>query len=109
MEKINEIGFGMKAPSKKCNDKKCPFHGNLKVRGMIFTGIVVKKDTHKSASVVWERLFYLPKYERYGKRKSKVRVHNPECINAEIGDKVKIIGTRPISKTKHFVIIEVLK
>ena len=95
--------------NKNCIDKKCPFHGSLKLRGMSFVGTVLKKDAYRSATVVWERLFFLPKYERYERRKSKVRVHNPECINAQIGNKVKITETRPISKTKNFVIVEVMK
>jgi len=43
------------------------------------------------------------------KKRSRVAAHNPVCINAKIGDKVRIAECRPISKTKAFVIIEVMK
>ncbi len=100
------IGLEVKSPTKSCEDKKCPYHGELKPRGRIFTGIIKSKDPNKTATVYWERLSYLKKYERYEKRRTKLKVHNPSCINADVGDTVKIMETRPISKTKKFVIIE---
>jgi ribosomal protein S17 len=62
----------------------------------------------KTANVGWERRHFLRKYERYEKRKSAVKAHNPPCINAKEGNVVKIMECRPLSKTKNFVIIEVL-
>ena len=35
-----------------------------------------------------------------------MRVHNPNCIDADIGEIVVVAETRPLSKTKSFVIIE---
>ena len=96
----------MKAPKKKCEDKKCPFHGRIKVRGREFTGIIVETDAHGSATVEWPRIQYSSKYERYEKRKTRIRVHNPDCINVKKGDKVRVMETRPMSKTKKFVVIE---
>lgn len=104
-----DIGIDVKEPEKKCNDRNCPFHGNLSVRGKIFDGIVVSNKMQKSAIVKRERLFYVKKYERYEKRTSKFHVHIPECISADIGDKVKIMECRPLSKTISFVIVEVGK
>lgn len=106
MKKQKEIGINVKAPSKSCEDKHCPFHGNIKVRGRTFSGIVVSKDVNKTAKIEFPRLFYLNKYERFEKRRSRIKVHNPPCIDAQIGDKVKVIECRPISKTKNFVIVE---
>ncbi len=103
------IGIEVPSPKEKCEDKNCPFHGKLKLRGRIFKGRVVSKDTHKSAIIYWDRQHYIQKYERYEKRKSKIAVHNPKCIDAQAGDEVKVIETRPLSKTKHFVIIQRLK
>ena len=45
-------------------------------------------------------------YERYRVKLSKLKAHNPPCIDAKVGDYVKIRQTRPLSKTKSFVIIE---
>ncbi len=78
-------------------------------RGRILIGELVKKDISKSATVQVEHSHFIKKYERSEKRKSRIRVHNPEEINAQIGDKVKIQETRPISKTKHFIITEIIK
>lgn len=90
----------------ECNDKKCPFHGGLKVRTRKLAGIVVKTDTHRSATVEFERTVFYPKFERYLKKYTKLHVHNPTCISAKAGDKVVIRECRPLSKTKNFVIVE---
>jgi len=101
------IGLEVKLPEKECQDGNCPFHSNQKVRGRLISCVVIKTDPFKSATIKFERIYPLPKYERYEKRTSKLRVHNPPCINAKQGDKVLIAETRPISKTKNFVIVEV--
>ena len=90
----------------ECKDLNCPIHGNLKTRGRIFVGQVVSSKAHKTAIVEWERLVSIPKYERKLKKRTKIAVHNPDCIDAKEGDIVKIKECRPISKTKAFVIIE---
>jgi len=101
----NNIGIGVEAPKLECKDKKCPFHGNLMVRGRSFTGKVIKSDSHGTICLEWPRLLYLPKYERYEKRRSRIKAHNPQCISAKIGDKVLVMECRPLSKTKHFVVV----
>ncbi len=93
-------------PEKTCNDINCPFHGKLTVRGKILEAKVVSNKMDKSAVVSWNRLVKVPKYERYMKKRSKITVHVPPCINIEVGDKVKIMECRPLSKTKKFVIIQ---
>ena len=98
-----------KTEDKGCNDKNCPKHGHLKLRGNSFVGFIKSKNLHKTAIVEWERRIYLRKYERYEKRKTKLAAHIPKCFNVKVGDKVKLMESRPISKTKNFVIIEVLK
>jgi len=105
----DKTGFKLKEPKERCEDIKCPFHGKLKLHGRTFIGVVTSASSQKTAKVEWQRLFYLPKYERYEKRKSKIISYNPICINAKVGDKVKVIETRKISKTKNSVIVEVLK
>jgi small subunit ribosomal protein S17 len=81
---------------------------NISFRGKTFVGKVVSAKAHKSATIQWERRIYVPKYERYEKRRSKINVHNPPSINAKEGDTVRVMETRPLSKTKNFVIIEKL-
>ncbi len=107
--KIKTIGIETDLPKQECKDYHCPFHGTLKIHGRIFNANITKTDPNKSATVEFLNFYYLPKYERYEKRITRLRVHNPPCINAKSGDYVKIIESRPISKTKNFVIIEVIK
>ena len=102
------IGIVVEMPRHKCNDRECPFHGNLSVRGRQFTGTVVSAKMRKTAVIEFERLHFLKKYERYEKRRTKLKVHNPECINAKDGDVVKIMECRPLSKTKNFVVVQKL-
>jgi len=98
--------FGIKGPKEECTDKKCPFHGNINVKKKSVTGIVVASKMHNTAVIEWARKISIKKYERYAKRKTRIAVHNPECINAQEGDRVKAFATRPLSKTVHFVIVE---
>lgn len=94
------------AATKDCNDFHCPFHGKLRFRGMIFSGTVISAKTPKSITVEWRRTKYLQKYERYAIGRTRVKAHNPSCINVKEGEKVLIAECRPISKTKHFVVIK---
>jgi len=96
----------LKKPSRTCDDPNCPFHGKLRIRGRMLEGIVVSDKMERSASIRIDSLRYMPKYERYERRHSKITAHNPPCIDARQGDKVKIAECRPLSKTKAFVIVE---
>ena len=89
-----------------CSDSHCPFHGSLSVRGRVFTERVTSAKSHRTATVLIEWRNYIKKFERFEKRRKRLHVHNPDCINAREGDIVKVMECRPISKTKNFVIIE---
>jgi small subunit ribosomal protein S17 len=106
IKKPRDIGIDVIPPENSCNDIICPFHGRLSVRGRIIEGIVVRDKMDKSIVVKRELLRYLPKYERYEKRTRTYTAYNPKCINAAVGEKVKIMECRPISKMKSFVVIE---
>ncbi|MEM5778517.1 MAG: 30S ribosomal protein S17 [Candidatus Aenigmatarchaeota archaeon] len=106
---VKNIGIEAKQPEKICNDEKCPWHGHLKLRGRVFVGEVVSDKAKKSVVVRWDYVNYIPKYERYERRNTKVMAYNPECINAKKGDIVKITECRPLSKTKSFCVVEILK
>ena len=93
----------------KASDPKDPFFGSIKVRGRIFTGTVISDKMQKTATIEWPRRRYHKKYERFEVRRTRVKAHNPESINAKTGDIVRIAETRPLSKTKNFVIIEIVK
>ena len=101
------IGLNVQTPQKECSDVNCPFHGTLPVRGQVITGKVV--SDRMMGTVVVERNFmhYIRKYKRYEKRSSKLHAHNSPCIQATVGDMVKIAECRPLSKSTTFVVIEV--
>jgi len=101
-----DIGVDVIPPKEKCNDKNCPFHGTLPVRGQIIEGVVVSDRMQKTVVVKKKYKRYIPKYERYEWRSGKYQAHNPPCINAKVGATVKIMECRPLSKTKTFVVIE---
>lgn len=90
----------------QCEDKNCPKHGDLKVRGAVIEGIVVSDKPKNTIIVQKEYLYYVPKYERYERRKTKVNAHIPPCMEVKVGDKVRIGECRKVSKTKTFVLIE---
>jgi small subunit ribosomal protein S17 len=106
---MRDIGLDVRAPDKACDDPKCPFHGNLSVRGQVFSCIVVSDKMDSTVVVLREFEKKIPKFERFEKRKSKIHAHNPSCIDAKVGDKVRIAECRPLSKTKSFVVVEVLR
>jgi small subunit ribosomal protein S17 len=99
------IGIDVKAPEKACDDPNCAWHGKIAVRGRVFRGVVRSAKAQKTAVVQWSYHRYLPKFESYERRKSKVTVHNPPCIRAKEGDNVVIAESRLISKTKGFIIV----
>jgi len=108
-QKARNIGIEATPPKEVCADEKCPWHGQLSLRGRVFEGEVVSSMAEKSVVVRWDYTRYIPKYERFERRHTKVSAYNPKCINAKKGDFVKISETRPLSKTKSFCIIEIIK
>ncbi|MFH1445399.1 MAG: 30S ribosomal protein S17 [Nanoarchaeota archaeon] len=103
------IGVRLEPPKETCNDSHCAWHGQLAVRGKVFSG-VVKSDKTKNTSVVeWKYHKKIQKYDRYERRKSRVTAHKPDCMKAKEGDRVVIAECRPLSKTKHFVVVAVVK
>lgn len=109
-KELNIAGIMIKVPEKAYSpentDKHCPFTGTVRLHGRNFIGIVVSKDTHKSATVEMISKTFIQKYERFKPSRTRLRVHNPWCINAAVGDSVRVFETRPLSKTKHFIIVE---
>jgi small subunit ribosomal protein S17 len=101
------IGLNVTEPEVTCSDENCPFHGTLSVRGQVLEGEVASTDMDKTVVVEREYDVFVPKYDRYMKRRSRVPAHQPECLDVEVGDTVSIAETRPLSKTKSHVVVEV--
>lgn len=100
------IGVNVKPPEKECNDNKCPFHGNLKVRGQIIEGKVATAKMQHSIIVQRQTARKNSKYERWEKRIHKYTTYCPPCIDVKAGDMVKIMECRPLSKMCAWVVIE---
>jgi len=106
---LRNIGIPVTPPKKSCKDRNCPFHGTLSVRKRTFSGVVVSDRMNKTVVVRRDYHYYIPKYKRYERRHSNIFAHNPPCINARKGDKVRIAECRPLSKLVSFVVIEKLE
>ncbi len=100
------IGLQVTPPKKECDDPKCPFHGNLRVRGKILEGIIKSVKMDKTVVVRRDYLQFIKKYLRYEKLHSTIHAHCPPCQNAILDKKVKIAECRPLSKTVSFVVVE---
>ncbi len=91
-----------------CADNLCPIHGKkkLKIRGRIFEGKVIKKLPGR-VTIAYERINKVRKYERYEKRVTKLHARLPDCMKdkIEVGDRIRIGETRPVSKIIHFVVL----
>ncbi|HKZ45632.1 MAG TPA: 30S ribosomal protein S17 [archaeon] len=108
-QKVKNIGLDAHPPAKECDDSNCCWHGTLPVRGKILEGLVVSTKAQKTAIVERNYFHYVPKFERYERRHSRIVAYNPECISAKEGDLVKIAECRPLSKTKSFIVVEKVK
>ncbi|MFB6136435.1 MAG: 30S ribosomal protein S17 [Halobacteriaceae archaeon] len=100
------LGLNVPEPEETCTDDNCPFHGSLSVRGQFIEGEVASTDMEKTVVVEREYDVFVPKYDRYMKRRSRVPAHAPECLDLATGDQVRIVQTRPLSKTKSHVVVE---
>jgi small subunit ribosomal protein S17 len=70
-------------------------------------GAVVSDKMQKTVVVRVDRLVRHTKYRRYVKRTSKFMAHDE--LGATIGDKVKIVETRPMSAKKRWRVIEIVQ
>ena len=102
------LGLDVAEPAESCTDVNCPFHGELPVRGQVIEGTVASTDMDKTVVVEREYDVKVPKYDRYMKRRSRISAHHPPCLELSVGDRVRIVQTRPLSKTKHHVVVELL-
>ncbi len=71
----------------------------------IYSGTVVSNKMDKTVVVAVTRLFQHPVYKKTVKRVTKFKAHD-EKNACKIGDVVKIIETRPLSKEKRWLVIQ---
>ena len=71
------------------------------------TGVVVGDKADKTITVIVERRFSHPLYGKGVKRSKRYHVHD-ESNACRVGDTVRIVETRPLSKTKRWRLLETL-
>ncbi len=71
-------------------------------------GKVVSCKNDKTITVLVETYRKHPLYGKRVKHSKKYAAHDEKNI-AKVGDKVRIVATRPISKTKKFKLVEVVE
>ena len=71
-------------------------------------GKVVADSTEKTIKVEIEGMIQHPRYKKYIKRHTRFLVHDPKEV-CKVGDLVRIEECRPISKTKKWIVCEVVK
>ena len=110
---FKNIGLNIKTPYEakinSYNDKKCPFVGNLSIRGRIIRGRVVSTKMNRTIIVRRDYLHWVNKYKRFEKRHRNIPCHCSPCFRIQEGDFVTIGECRPISKTIRFNVIRLDK
>jgi len=74
----------------------------------ILDGVILSTKMQRTAVVTITRKFPHPLYKKLIKKDNKISV-DFGTFTPKVGDKVKIVEIKPISKTKHFKILEVIK
>lgn len=75
---------------------------------LIRSGVVVSNKADKTVVVKVERKFQHPVYHRTVKNSKKYMAHD-ETNACNVGDVVKIVETRPLSKNKRWMVLEVVQ
>lgn len=71
-------------------------------------GIVVSNKMDKTITIAIERRIPHPIYKKYFKKTTKLMAHD-EKQECSIGDKVKVMETRPLSKNKRWRLVEIVE
>ncbi|MDP2434118.1 MAG: 30S ribosomal protein S17 [archaeon] len=89
-------------------DKKCPFTGNVSIRGRILRGVVASTKMERTIIVRRDYLHFVRKYDRYEKRHKNIAAHlSPAFERVKVGDVVTLGECRPLSKTVRFNVLKV--
>ena len=88
----------------KINEGAFLERGKVKIR----VGTVVSDKMDKTVVVAVESHYRHPLYKKILKKIKKFKVHDPEG-SCKLGDVVKVSETRPISKTKRWRLVEVIR
>ena len=73
-----------------------------------WVGNVVSNKMNKTVVVAVDRYVSHPKYHKFMRRVTKLKAHD-EQNSCQVGDRVKLIETRPISKEKRWRVVQILE
>jgi small subunit ribosomal protein S17 len=79
----------------------------VSIRRKVREGVVVSDRMDKTVVVVVERIVRHQRYHKYRRRRARYKAHD-ETNRCRIGDRVRIIETRPLSAQKRWAILVVL-
>eukprot|EP00999_Lentomonas_sp_LEN2_P001469 NODE_2511_length_554_cov_122.686183_g2461_i0.p1 GENE.NODE_2511_length_554_cov_122.686183_g2461_i0~~NODE_2511_length_554_cov_122.686183_g2461_i0.p1 ORF type:complete len:148 (+),score=31.63 NODE_2511_length_554_cov_122.686183_g2461_i0:71-514(+) len=106
-----KVGLGFPTPKAaikgKFVDQKCPFTGNVSIRGRLVRGVIVSSKMKNTIVVRRNYFHWIPKYQRYEKRHSNLSVHMSPAFEYGIGDEAICGQCRPLSKTVRFNVLQV--
>ena len=109
---FKNVGLGFNTPADAISstyvDKKCPFTGDVAIRGRIIRGMVISTKMNRTIVMRRDYLHYIRKYQRYEKRHRNIPAHcSPAFKRIKEGDIVTIGQCRPLSKTVRFNVLKV--
>lgn len=108
---VKNVGLGIQTPKTaeegEYIDRKCPFTGNVSIRGRILRGVVVSTKMRRTVILRRDYLHWIAKYKRFEKRNAKIPAHCSPAFVVKEGDIVTVGECRPLSKTVHFNVIAV--
>ncbi|MBN2541674.1 30S ribosomal protein S17 [bacterium] len=76
----------------------------MKKQKRTLEGVCVSNKMDKTITVEITRVVKHPLYKKMTKKHSKIKAHDPENIT-QIGDRVRVIESKPISKTKNWILL----
>ncbi|CAE8632534.1 unnamed protein product [Polarella glacialis] len=105
------LGFATPKEAKEGNfvDKKCPFTGNVSIRGKIIKGMCISNKMRRTIVIRRNYLHYVKKFQRFEKRHSNLSVHCSPAFEVKEGDIITAGQCRPLSKTVKFNVVKVDK
>eukprot|EP00227_Mantoniella_beaufortii_P015510 CAMPEP_0197576648 /NCGR_PEP_ID=MMETSP1326-20131121/1594_1 /TAXON_ID=1155430 /ORGANISM="Genus nov. species nov., Strain RCC2288" /LENGTH=159 /DNA_ID=CAMNT_0043139603 /DNA_START=89 /DNA_END=565 /DNA_ORIENTATION=+ len=108
---VRNVGLGIKTPKEAVEgtyvDKKCPFTGNVSIRGRILKGVVISTKMNRTLVIRRDYLHFVSKYRRFEKRHTTLAAHLSPAFRVKEGDVVTVGECRPLAKTVCFNVLAV--
>jgi len=110
---VRSVGLSFQTPKEAKEgdyiDKKCPFTGNVSIRGRILKGMCISTKMRNTIVVRRTYLHYIKKYNRFEKRHTNIACHASPAFDIKEGDIITMGQCRPLCKTVRFNVLKVEK